>query len=358
MLLDPETLRPGARAPPRCSTRLDGDPRFKLELPAAQLEILTSAAGDASADAIAELRHGARRPRRGRRRAAARRRRRAPVRRAGGRAQPRRALRAHASREFGSIARRQLVFALQVHVAPGGADRALARLQRAALLPARDRGAGRQRARSTTARDTGLASVRPKIAELLPRQGVPPPLASWDELRRRAALGRARRDRAAMPNAWWWELRPHPRFGTLELRVPDAQTTVAEAAAIAALCQALVAWLGERFDARRAARRWPRAGGSPRTAGRRLRDGVDGEPRRPRDGRARARPASGCSELIDELEPVAAAPRLRGRARAGARAGRGQRRDPPAPGRRRAGHRGAAPLARRSLAREVSQRGE
>ena len=41
----------------------------------------------------------------------------------------------------------------------------------------------------------------------------------------------------------------HPQFGTLELRVPDGQTTVADAAAIAAVAQALLAWLGDRHDA-------------------------------------------------------------------------------------------------------------
>src|SRR6185312_12178203 len=48
------------------------------------------------------------------------------------------------------------------------------------------------------------------------------------------------------PRRWWWELRPHPQFGTLELRVPDAQTTIADAAAVAAFAHALVAWLAQR----------------------------------------------------------------------------------------------------------------
>jgi carboxylate-amine ligase len=48
---------------------------------------------------------------------------------------------------------------------------------------------------------------------------------------------------------WWWELRPHTSFGTLEVRVPDAQVTVDDAAAVIATVHALVAWLGERHDA-------------------------------------------------------------------------------------------------------------
>ncbi len=45
---------------------------------------------------------------------------------------------------------------------------------------------------------------------------------------------------------WWWELRPHPRFGTLEVRVPDVQQTIGEATGIAALVHALAADARER----------------------------------------------------------------------------------------------------------------
>ena len=47
----------------------------------------------------------------------------------------------------------------------------------------------------------------------------------------------------------WWDLRLHPLYGTLEFRIADAQTRVAEAGAVAAVCQALVAALAARFDA-------------------------------------------------------------------------------------------------------------
>src|SRR3954467_13359431 len=51
------------------------------------------------------------------------------------------------------------------------------------------------------------------------------------------------------PGQWWWEARLHPLHGTVEVRVPDAQATVAESAAIAAVVHALVAWLAARHDA-------------------------------------------------------------------------------------------------------------
>ena len=169
------------------------------------------------------------------------------------------------------MARRQLVCALQVHVAVGGADRTLAvynalreHLPELAALAAN--------APFHAGADTGLASIRPKISEGLPRQGIPPAFASWEEL---AAELRWGRTAGALPELalWWWELRPHLSHGTLELRVPDAQTTIAEAAAVAAVGQALVVRLAERHDARRARRRRRPPGGSRRTAGRRAATG-------------------------------------------------------------------------------------
>ncbi len=149
--------------------------------------------------------------------------------------------------EFGWVVRRQLVCALQVHVAVGGAERTLGvynglrpYLPELAALAAN--------APFYEGQDTGLASVRPIIAETLPRQGVPPHIPSWEafaeELRWGAASGAV-----PEPRLWWWEVRPHTTFGTLEVRVPDAQTTVADAGAIAGVVHALVAWLGERHDA-------------------------------------------------------------------------------------------------------------
>jgi glutamate---cysteine ligase / carboxylate-amine ligase len=166
------------------------------------------------------------------------------------------------------------VYALQIHVAPGDAKTALAVYNGlrsylpliaalAANSPFHD------------GRDTGLASARPRIAQLLPRQGVPPALASWDAFA--ADLSWASEGGLLVdPGGWWWELRPHPAFGTLELRVPDAQTTVAESSAIAALSQCLVAWLADRHrqgDRLAVHARWRIAENSWLAA----RDGIDAE---------------------------------------------------------------------------------
>ena len=142
--------------------------------------------------------------------------------------------------DHGDAARVQHVCALQVHVAVGSAATTLAvynalrgHLPELAALAAN--------APFHAGRDTGFASIRPLIGGLLPRQGVPPPIPSWDAF---AEMLRWTGDR----KSWWYELRPHVEFGTLELRVCDTQTTLEEAAAVAAYAHALVAWLAERPD--------------------------------------------------------------------------------------------------------------
>jgi carboxylate-amine ligase len=245
MLLDPATLDLAPHAPEALAA-VAGDRRFKLELPAAQFEALTpprATVGEAAADLA-----GARRDL-----AAALRGRLAlavagthPFAAGRGELNPGARYEAIAA-EYGEIARRQLVFGLHVHVAVPGAERALAvynglrsHLPDIAVLAAN--------APFYEGRDSGLASVRPKLSELLPRQGVPPALASWAEyagaLRWGAAAGRV-----PEPARWWWELRLHPLHGTVEVRVPDAQTAVAGAAAVGAFVHALVAWLAARHDA-------------------------------------------------------------------------------------------------------------
>jgi carboxylate-amine ligase len=90
--------------------------------------------------------------------------------------------------------------------------------------------------------------VRPKVCDLLPRQGVPPAIPSWEALADAFAWGRAS-GTFPDPGQWWWEARLHPTLGTVEVRVPDAQATVADTAAVAAVAHALVIDLAERHDA-------------------------------------------------------------------------------------------------------------
>jgi carboxylate-amine ligase len=243
MLLEPHSLELVPRAP-EVLALLDNDAGFKLELPASQIEIVTPVVGHVEDVAHALLQ--------ARRLIAAR---------AEGVVQLASAGTHPASpgsgelnllpryksmiAEFGPIARRQLVCALQVHVAVGDADRALTIYNAArSYLPLL--AALAANAPFYERHDTGLASVRPKLAQLLPRQGIPPAIASWDVYAHTLRWGAATKTFETV-QTWWWELRLHPSFGTLEFRVPDAQSTVADAAAITAVVQALVAWLGERY---------------------------------------------------------------------------------------------------------------
>ena len=299
MLLDPATLDLAPRAG-ELLARLGGDRRFKRELPAAQLEIATAPAATV-ADAVGQL-------------AAARR---ALAAAADGLALPACAgVHPFAAAEgelsdgdryallrdaYGPIARRQLVAGLQVHVAVGGAERALAVCNALrAHLP--ELAALAANAPFHAGRDSGLASVRPTISTLLPRQGLPPHLDSWeqlaDELRWGAAAGAVRGARM-----WWWELRPHPALGTLELRVADAQTTVGEAAAVVAVAQALVATLAARWEAGAAPPPVPdwRIAENRFSA---LRHGLDGTLADLSSG-APVPTRTRLAALLDELEPAA-----------------------------------------------------
>src|SRR5829696_4086432 len=137
---------------------------------------------------------------------------------------------------------------------------------------------------------------------MLPRQGMPPVLESWEafaeELRWGAAAG------VPVPRVWWWELRPHPQFGTLEVRVPDAQTTLADAAGVVSVAHTLVAWLAERWDA---GERLPVVP-SWRIEENRffaLRHGVEGE-LADLDSGVRISTRERLHRLLDELTPVAA----------------------------------------------------
>jgi glutamate---cysteine ligase / carboxylate-amine ligase len=245
MLLDPQTLDLRACASELLG-RLNGDPAFKLELPASQLELVTRPCRDVPAAvrdlgvaraSLLEAGAGLARP-------------------AAAGVHPFSAVEGslnsgprygRTASEYGVVARSQLICALQIHVAVGGAARTLGVYNALrSYLP--ELAALASNSPVYRGRVTGLASVRPKISELLPRQGIPPHFDSWDDLARELTWGATA---GAVPDggAWWWELRPHLRYGTLELRVPDAQTTLADVAAIATVAHALVVSLAESHHA-------------------------------------------------------------------------------------------------------------
>ncbi|MES1248134.1 MAG: glutamate--cysteine ligase [Actinomycetota bacterium] len=96
-------------------------------------------------------------------------------------------------------------------------------------------------------RDSGLSSTRSKVFDAMPRSGLPPAFASFEEFELLV-------DRGVRTGSFddytfiWWDLRPHPRLGTIEVRVCDAQTRLENVAVLVALVQSLAATLAERFE--------------------------------------------------------------------------------------------------------------
>ena len=141
--------------------------------------------------------------------------------------------------ELGALARLQIIYALHVHVAVVDEESAIratnALLRHVPLFVALSANSP-----FWNGMDTGFASARVKIRDASPRSGLPPTFHSWEEFENYTdAL-------VAMGNipdfSWfWWDVRPHPRHGTVELRVPDAQAEIGYVVALAALTQCLVA---------------------------------------------------------------------------------------------------------------------
>lgn len=146
------------------------------------------------------------------------------------------------------VARRELIFGLHVHVGVDSADKCIyvfnALREELPLLLALS-----SNSPFWQGQPTGLASSRIKVFDAFPRSGMPPELADgWDEYQ--ALLDRGAKTGLVPDHTYvWWDVRPHPDFGTIEVRICDAQTRLVDTTAIAALIQALVAWHGDRFDA-------------------------------------------------------------------------------------------------------------
>jgi YbdK family carboxylate-amine ligase len=91
--------------------------------------------------------------------------------------------------------------------------------------------------------DTGLASARTKVFEGLPTAGLPYQLSGWDEFETYMETLISTNSIESVREVWW-DIRPHPGFGTVELRICDGLPTLDEIGAVAALSQCLV----EQFD--------------------------------------------------------------------------------------------------------------
>jgi carboxylate-amine ligase len=91
------------------------------------------------------------------------------------------------------------------------------------------------------ARETGMLSIRAEVLGLLPRHGAPPAFrdyAGWEAFVERVTATGLANDYTS----FWWDVRPHPRFGTVEIRMPDQATSLQRTAAFVRLLHALCEW--------------------------------------------------------------------------------------------------------------------
>jgi len=88
-------------------------------------------------------------------------------------------------------------------------------------------------------RETGLASARTPLFQAFPRVGIPRAFAGYDDYVSTIDL-LLRCEAFPEPTFLWWDVRLQPRFGTIEVRIMDAQTTVADSTALTALVQSLI----------------------------------------------------------------------------------------------------------------------
>lgn len=96
--------------------------------------------------------------------------------------------------------------------------------------------------------DTGLDSSRTKVFEAMPTNDLPPLLSGWSEFEELMDV-LVRGGAIESVRELWWDIRPHPGFGTVELRMCDAMQTMREIASLAALAQCEVYDLSRRFEA-------------------------------------------------------------------------------------------------------------
>src|SRR5687767_1374056 len=144
------------------------------------------------------------------------------------------------------IARRELIFGLHIHVAVDDPDKAI-QVVNGLLVDLSALLALSASSPFWRGEPTGLSSSRQIVFSAFPRSGPPPRFRDYDDYA--AVVGQLERTGCIADYTHiWWDIRPHPKWGTIEVRICDAVTRVEDAVAIAAYCQALVKALSDRYD--------------------------------------------------------------------------------------------------------------
>src|SRR3989440_6743754 len=153
------------------------------------------------------------------------------------------------------VARQELIFGVHVHVGVDDPDKAIhvangMRVHVPLLL------ALSANSPFWRAQPTGLLSTRMPIFRSFPRVGIPPAYKNWEEYEARIEFmtsSRVIEDYTYL----WYDVRPHPNFGTVEIRAMDSQTRIEHTLGLAALVQALVKELCEHYEAGKRLSRYP-----------------------------------------------------------------------------------------------------
>jgi carboxylate-amine ligase len=144
------------------------------------------------------------------------------------------------------VARRELIFGMHIHVAIDDPEKAIKVVN--GLLVHLPQFLGLSASSPFwRGEPTGLASTRQLVFAAFPRSGPPPRFRDYADYAE--VVGQLERTGCIADYTHiWWDIRPHPRIGTVEIRICDAVTRVEDAVAITAYCQSLVKHYCERFD--------------------------------------------------------------------------------------------------------------
>jgi glutamate---cysteine ligase / carboxylate-amine ligase len=147
------------------------------------------------------------------------------------------------------VARRELIFGLHIHVAVDEQEKAIG-VMSALLVHLAELLALSGNSPFWRGEATGLSSSRQMVFAAFPRSGPPPRFRDYADYAE--VVGQLEKTGCIADYTHiWWDIRPHPRFGTIEIRVMDAISRLEETVALTAYVQALVKYYSERMDAGR-----------------------------------------------------------------------------------------------------------
>jgi carboxylate-amine ligase len=145
------------------------------------------------------------------------------------------------------VARRELIFGLHIHVAVDDPEKAV-QVTSALLLHLAELLALSANSPFWRGEATGLASSRQMVFAAFPRSGPPPRFKDYADYAE--VVGQLEKTGCIADYTHiWWDIRLHPRFGTIEVRVMDALSRVEDTTALTAYVQGLVKLYSERYDA-------------------------------------------------------------------------------------------------------------